>query len=521
MNSATHNLLTKGVSNVIDRDNLQKRLEAGEKLVVKFGIDPSGTIVHIGHMVPILKLKQFQELGHKVVFLIGDATAQVGDASDKDAERPMLAREETRKNAEVFLQKFAKVLDLSKIEVYWNSEGLDTVNFAWVGELAKNFSVAEMLDRDNFSKRYKGGMRISLQEFLYPIMQGYDSVAIAKKYGSCDVELGGNDQYFNLLAGRRLMEAHGLPKQDIMTFDLLIGSDGKKMSKTSPNTIAIDEAPQSMYQKLINVRDDLIVTYYELATDATLEEVETVKNRLESWEHPNTLKIELAQRIITMYHGKPYDASDVSNIEGIRIQDIKIPSYIERLINDWLIKKQNSLKDYKLNDNLNSNEFHELLEGLWWFRIETNNNFTVSFIEAAKYMFLAIWELSEKDINKKGISGAMLERLNDLGIKPIYSDINSTIKKWDFLEMISCVSYPGDVYDENTSTKDNKVTISISDLLKQLGFCATSGDVRNALAGNSIRVDGVVVTDPKFLVTISDQWTLIEMGKKKAKRVFL
>ncbi len=189
------------------------------------------------------------------------------------------------------------------------------MNFAGVGELAKNFSVAEMLDRDNFSKRYKSGVRISLQEFLYPIMQGYDSVAIARKYGACDLELGGTDQYFNLLAGRTLMGAHGLPKQDIMTFDLLVGSDGKKMSKTSPNTIAIDEAPQSMYQKLINIQDDLIVKYYELATDATLEEVAVVKKRLESGEHPNVLKIELAQRVIMMYHGKPYDASDASNIE--------------------------------------------------------------------------------------------------------------------------------------------------------------------------------------------------------------
>lgn len=419
--SAIHNLLTKWVSNIIDRANLEKRLLAGEKLVVKFGIDPSGTIVHIGHMVPILKLKQFQELGHKIVFLIGDATAQVGDASDKDAERPMLAREETRRNAEAFLQKFEKVLDLSKIEIYWNSEGLDAVNFAGVGELAKNFSVAEMLDRDNFSKRYKWGVRISLQEFLYPIMQGYDSVAIAKKYGSCDVELGGNDQYFNLLAGRRLMEAHGLPKQDIMTFDLLIGSDGKKMSKTSPNTIAIDEAPQSMYQKLINIRDDLIVTYYELATDATLEEVATIKNRLESGEHPNTIKIELAQRIITMYHGKPYDANDMSNIEAISIKDLPI------IIPDSFV----------IN---------------WDMLTETNNT-------------------------TEGI-----------------------------------ITFKATNYHKE---------LTISDLLKALWFCATSGDVRNALAGNSIRVDGTVVTDPKFLVTISENGTLIEMGKKKAKRVFL
>ena len=392
-NTAIHNLLSKWVSRVIDRDNLEKRLLAWEKLVVKFGIDPSGTIVHIGHMVPILKLKAFQELGHKVVLLIGDATAQVGDASDKDAERPMLARAETEKNAKLFLSKFARVLDLSKIEVYYNSEWLDRVNFAWVGELAKNFSVAEMLDRDNFSKRYKGWVRISLQEFLYPIMQGYDSVAIAKKYWACDVELGGNDQYFNLLAGRTLMEAHGLPKQDIMTFDLLVWSDGKKMSKTSPNTVAIDEAPQSMYQKLISIKDELIVPYFELATDMTLEDVAIIRDRLEKWEHPNKLKEELAQRIIKMYHGKEYDPSDVNNIETQNISH-----------------------------------------------------------------------------------------------SPLIKDDGG---------------------------------ILISDLLKEIWFCATSGDVRNALSGKSIRVDGVVIEDPKFLVTIDSSGVLVEMGKKKAKRVFI
>ncbi len=196
------------------------------------------------------------------------------------------------------------------------------MNFAGVGELAANFSVAEMLDRDNFSKRYEEGKRISLQEFLYPIMQGYDSVAIARKYGACDVELGGNDQYFNLLAGRTLMHAFGLPKQDILTTDLLIGTDGNKMSKSLPNCILIDDTPFDMYQKLINVRDDLILHYFELATDMTLEEVAEVKNRLESGEHPNRIKEELAQRVITMYHGKPYDASDASNIEKVKLSTI-------------------------------------------------------------------------------------------------------------------------------------------------------------------------------------------------------
>lgn len=386
MNSKIENLLKKWISRIIDEEHLRETLNSGKKLKIKLGIDPSGTIIHLGHMVPILKLKQFQELGHEIIIIIGDATGMVGDASDKDSERPMLLREQTRANGRVFLEKFARVLDLEKTRIVYNSDWLDKVNFAWVGELAKHFSVAEMLDRDNFSKRYKAWVRISLQEFLYPLMQGYDSVAL-----DCDVELGWNEQYFNLLAGRRLQEAYGQRKQDIMMFDLLVGADGKKMSKTSPNTVAIDEAPQSMYQKLINISDDLIVKYFELATDATMDEVAEVAKRLKQWEHPNILKKELAQRIITMYHGKPYDENDSSNIERVTIRH------------------------------------PELVSG----------------------------------------------------------------------------------------------SINISTLLKEIGFCATSWDVRNALSGNSIRVNGEIITDAKFLVNISPEGTLIEMGKKKAKKVFL
>lgn len=383
--SQIQNLLTKGVSNCIDRENLEKRLLAGEKITVKFGIDPTAAKVHIGHMVPFLKLKEFQKMGHKIVLLFGDATAQVGDTSDKDSERPMLSREETRANAQAFLEKFSRVIDINSIEIYYNSEGLDAVNFAGVGELAKNFSVAEMLDRDNFSKRYKEGKRISLQEFLYPVMQGYDSVCIARKYGACDLELGGNDQYFNLLAGRTMMHAFDMPKQDIMTFHLLMGTDGEKMSKTKPNVILIDDAPQAMYQKLINVRDDMIMHYYELATDATLEEMQQIQSRLDAGEHPNIIKDELAQRIIVMYHGKKYDPNDIFNIE-------------------------------------------------------------MQEIDAGEY--------------------------------------------------------------------------SISDLLKISGFAMTGGDIRNAISGGSVRVNSEVISDTKQIISIPADGILLEMGKKKAKRMF-
>lgn len=296
--SDVKNLLEKGVSRVIDRESLEAKLASGKPLRIKFGLDPTGTIVHIGHAVPMMKLREFQRLGHHIIILIGDATAQVGDTSDKDAERPMLKREETRKNAETWIAKFSKILDISKVEIYYNSEGLDKVNFCGVGELAKHFSVAEMLDRDNFSKRYKAGIRISLQEFLYPIMQGYDSVAL-----HADVELGGNDQYFNLLAGRKLQEAFGQPKQDIMTFDLLMGPDGKKMSKTGGNTIAVDMEPNAMFVKLMEVNDGLILDYFRLATTLTLEEIEAYDARLKSGENPRAVKLDLARTIVTFYHG--------------------------------------------------------------------------------------------------------------------------------------------------------------------------------------------------------------------------
>ena len=315
------NLLTKGVSQIIDQEWLEKKLHSGKQLRIKFGIDPSGTILHIGHMVPILKLREFQELGHHIIILIGDATAQVGDSSDKDAERPMLAREETRKNAEAYVSKLSKILDISKIEIYYNSEWLDKVNFCGVGELAKHFSVAEMLDRHNFKKRFDAGIRISLQEFLYPIMQWYDSVVL-----KADVEIGGNDQYFNLLAGRTLQEAFGQDKQSVMMFDLLIGPDGKKMSKTSPNVIPIDMEPRAMFAKLMEMNDDLILNYATLATRLNMEDVENLSKRLTSWEDPRIIKHEVTIAIMSIYHTQEaiqeaqsyYDAT----IQGWALPDI-------------------------------------------------------------------------------------------------------------------------------------------------------------------------------------------------------
>ncbi|MDD2487205.1 MAG: tyrosine--tRNA ligase [Candidatus Gracilibacteria bacterium] len=326
------NLLEKGVSRIIDKESLEKKLNSGKTLRIKFGIDPTGTTIHIGHAVPILKLRAFQELGHQIVLIIGDSTAQVGDTSDKDAERPMLQRQETLKNAEDYLNQIGKILDISKVEVHYNSEWMDSTSFNMVGEIAKNFSVAELLDRDNFSKRYKAGIRISLQEFLYPLMQGWDSVKV-----KADVEIGGNDQYFNLLAGRPIQEAFGQEKQDIMTFNLIEGTDGRKMSKTYKNFIALNEKPNDMFVKIMEVNDDLVLKYFEQCTTLTLEEIKAFEKRFESGENPRNIKLDLAYEMVRLYNGDK------------AAKEAKI--YFEKVLSEGMVPDEKDIEVLVLDQN--------------------------------------------------------------------------------------------------------------------------------------------------------------------------
>lgn len=323
------NLLTKWVSRIIDKENLEKRLKSGKTLRIKFWIDPTWTQVHIWHAVPILKLREFQKLWHQVVIIIWDSTAQVWDTSDKNAERPMLTRDETRENAKDYLSQFWKILDLEKVEVRFNSEWLDSVNFNWVWELAKNFSVAEMLDRDNFSKRYKEWVRISLQEFLYPIMQWYDSI-----WMKADVELGWNDQYFNLLAWRTLQEAYWMEKQDIMTFNLIEWTDGRKMSKTYKNFVGLNEEANSMFVKLMEINDDLILKYFEHCTALYFDEIKVYEDRLKSGENPRNVKIDLAIEIISIYHW--------------REKALEAKEYFEKTISEWIVPDEKDIEKVEL-----------------------------------------------------------------------------------------------------------------------------------------------------------------------------
>ncbi|MBP6949091.1 MAG: tyrosine--tRNA ligase, partial [Candidatus Pacebacteria bacterium] len=239
-------LLVRGVEDIIVKEELKAALMSGRQLRIKLGVDPTGGKIHIGRAVPLRKLREFQRLGHQVVFIVGDFTAQVGDASDKTEKRPMLTRAQIDENLKDYKSQISKILDISKTEFVYNNDWLSKLTFGELTTLAECFSVQQMLARRNFKDRYEAGKEISLREFLYPIMQGYDSVAV-----KADVEIGGNDQLFNLKAGRIIQEYYGMPKQSIMTFQMLDGTDGRKMSTSWGNIITIVDEPFDMFGKVM------------------------------------------------------------------------------------------------------------------------------------------------------------------------------------------------------------------------------------------------------------------------------
>lgn len=291
-------LFSRNVVDVIDREHLKKRLIAGEKLRIKLGIDPTGTNIHIGRAVVLWKLREFQDLGHTIIFIIGDFTAQVGDPSDKLEKRPFLSKGQIEKNLKNYLPQIGKILDLKKTEVRYNSEWLAKLTFREISELADNFSFQQILERRNFKDRWDRQEEISYREGLYPLMQGYDSVAI-----KADVELGGTDQLFNLLAGRKIQERYDQKPQDVMTTAMVIGLDGRKMSTTWGNVINIMDTPDDQFGKTMSLRDELIPEYFERVTDVSMTEVEKIKKEMKGMENPKKLKERLAFEIVKRYHG--------------------------------------------------------------------------------------------------------------------------------------------------------------------------------------------------------------------------
>ena len=294
-----------GVADLINEQDLVKKIEKSIKenkpLVVKLGLDPTAPDIHLGHTVPLRKLRLFQEFGHQVVIVIGGFTARIGDPTGKSVTRPPLTKEEVLKNAETYKTQIFKVLDPEKTIVRDNSEWLESMNFADVLRLASSYTVARMMERDDFNKRFKEGRAFGVHEFMYPLMQGQDSVAL-----HADVEFGGTDQTFNLLMGRHLQELEGQEPQVVITMPLLEGLDGvQKMSKSLGNYIGIDEEPKEMYGKAMSIPDELMMRYFMLVTDMSIEEQDDMAKRLESGElHPRDAKMQLAKTIVRLYHGE-------------------------------------------------------------------------------------------------------------------------------------------------------------------------------------------------------------------------
>ena len=296
---AIHEILTRGVEEIIDRASLEERLKSGKKLRIKLGIDPTSKNIHIGRAITLWKLRAFQDLGHQVVFIIGDFTGLIGDASDKDSERPMLETSAVKENMKGYIKQVGKILDLKKTKVEYNSKWLKKLGYLEIAEQADQFSLHEFEARENISRRMKENKRVSLREVLYPMMQGYDSVAI-----KADVEVGGTDQKFNLLAGRTLQRMHNQKPQDIMMFSLLEGTDGRKMSSSWGNVIAITDEPGDMFGKVMSILDELIVKYFTLCTRLPMNEVRAIEQGLQNGTlHPRDAKAHLAREIVFLYHG--------------------------------------------------------------------------------------------------------------------------------------------------------------------------------------------------------------------------
>jgi tyrosyl-tRNA synthetase len=293
--------ITRGVTEIISEAELKAKLAKGKPLNIKLGVDPTAPDIHLGFTVVMRKLRQFQDLGHRVILIVGDYTATVGDPSGKSKTRPILTHAEVLANAETYKQQFFKIVDPAKTEVVYNGDWFSKMTFTEVTKLMAQITVAQMLEREDFRNRYEGGQPISLHEFLYPMMQGYDSVMI-----DADVELGGTDQKFNVLRGRELQRSVGKEPQVGMFLPILLGTDGReKMSKSLGNTIGVNDAPQDMFHKLFTIPDTLVESYFQLLTDVPEDAVRAKLDAVKDGSlHPNTLKEELAVDIVTQYHGK-------------------------------------------------------------------------------------------------------------------------------------------------------------------------------------------------------------------------
>ncbi len=327
-------LIRRGAVEIIPEEELvqkiEKSIKSGKPLNIKLGCDPSRPDLHLGHAVVLRKLAHFQQLGHQAILIIGDFTGMIGDPSGRNSTRPALTLEETRINGETYLQQASKILDRDKTKIVYNSQWLSKMSFEDVIKLASKYTVARMLERDDFTKRFKSGEPISMHEILYPLAQAMDSVAVES-----DVELGGTDQKFNLLVGRDIQREYGLEPQVILTMPLLVGTDGiEKMSKSYDNYIGISDSPQQIYGRTLSIPDNLIYNYFELATDVSKEKLDEVKNYLnDPNKNPRDLKRELARTIVSIYHNHQAALEAEAEFDKIFIKK-EIPDEIEEIFID-------------------------------------------------------------------------------------------------------------------------------------------------------------------------------------------
>ncbi len=292
-------ILKSGAANIVPEDALREKLKSGRKLKIKLGVDPTAPDIHIGHAVPLRKLRQFQDLGHQVILIIGNGTALIGDPSGRNSTRPQLTADEIAVNAKTYVEQAFKILDPDKTDLVYNADWICTLDTEHLLQLMSKFTVARILERDDFANRYKNNQPISMHEFLYPVMQAYDSVVI-----EADVELGGTDQLFNLLAGRELMEKMEMEPQVAFTLPLLEGTDGlKKMSKSYGNYIGLTDDPNDIFGKCMSIPDEMIIKYYRLASSISVSEIDEIEKGLESGElHPNIVKRKLSRNLVETYY---------------------------------------------------------------------------------------------------------------------------------------------------------------------------------------------------------------------------
>lgn len=293
-------VITSGTMQIVPIDELKAKLEKGKPLTIKLGVDPTSPDLHLGHAVPLRKMRQFQDLGHRVVLIIGNGTALIGDPSGRDSTRPPLTEEQVETNAQTYVAQAMKILDPEKTSIVHNGDWLKPLDLAHMLSIMSKFNVARILEREDFHKRYTNEQSISLHEFIYPVLQAYDSVVV-----SADLEMGGNDQIFNLLAGRDLMRAEGMEPQVALTMPLLVGIDGsKKMSKSYGNYVGLTDEPNDMFGKLMSIPDELIASYYRLCSTFSIDEIDAVDQQFkDNTANPYELKRKLAVNIVDLYHG--------------------------------------------------------------------------------------------------------------------------------------------------------------------------------------------------------------------------